>query len=457
MPNKLTIAQVRKEFSDSNYELLTAEYEGSRQKFKYRCDKGHISYMRLDHLREGIGCSACSGNRLLTLEYVRGKFLLEGYELISDEYVNSKTALAFICPNGHEGAISWNNWRTGYRCLECTGTMWYTLEYVKTDVNKYGYKLLTTKYINTKTKLKLMCPNGHLYYVTWDNWHSKKSRCPKCKNVGTSGAEDELYTFIKSICDNTVRNDRTIISPYELDVVIKDKKIAIEYCGLYWHSECRGKDNNYHLNKLNMCNDMGYRLITIFEDEWVSKNDIVKDKLRNILVKKHSKVNVDDCDIKTINHSEAVKFCKINYLYKVFDADYFIGAFYNSTLVAVMGVRKDHSLNYFISGYCTKIDFCVENIDKYLLRFFEKEFKLSVNYMYIDRRWGYVNEYNHLGFNSYETISPNYWLFRNNKSRFLPKPVDSELTNHCIEKAQVINKIWDCGQIKCKKRKRFAT
>ena len=453
MPKKLTITQVRKEFSDRNYELLTTEYEGSRQRFKYRCDKGHISYTRLDHLREGRACSACVGNRTLTLEYIRNEFLLEGYELITDEYINSKTELKFICPNGHEGTIYWNNWHTGYRCLECAGTKKYTLEYIKKSVGEFGYELITTNYVNNKTKLELICPNGHLYNVTWDNWSSKKSRCPKCKNIGTSAAEGKLYTFVKSMCNNAIRNDRTIISPYELDIVIPDKKIAIEYCGLYWHSECRGKDSNYHLNKLNMCNDVGYRLITIFEDEWVSKNGIVKDKLRNILVKKHNKVYAHDCSAKIISNSQVVEFCKINYLYKMFNADHFIGAFYNNNLVAVMGVHRDYPLDYFVSGCCTKINFYIENIDTVLLCFFENKFKLSVNYVYIDRRWDDVSKYSHLGFNYYDTISPVCWLFHNNKRRFLKKLVSCELTNHCIEKAQAINKIWDCGQIKCKKEK----
>jgi len=453
VPKKLTIGQVRQEFLCKGYELLTAEYVGSRQRFKYRCDKGHVSYIRLDHLRDGIGCSACSGNRLLTIEYIRDKFFSEGYKLVTDEYINSKTDLEFICPNDHEGIMTWNNWRTGYRCLECAGTKKYSIECVRTDINKYGYKLLTTKYVNNKTKLKLMCPNDHLYYVTWDNWHSKKSRCPKCKNVGTSGAEDELYTFIKSICNNAVRNDRTIISPYELDVVIKDKKIAIEYCGLYWHSECRGKDNNYHLNKLDMCNDVNYRLITIFEDEWISKKHIVKSNIKNILLKKYSDITVDDCIVRVIGAVEALSFCKRNFMCKMSTNDYIVGAFYNEELIAIMGFCKKFKFNWKLSLFCNKVGCNVKNIQRFLLAYFEKSVSWFTIFTTVDRRWSCVNDYVCLGFVQCEIIKPAYWLFKNNRARFCNNSYYYQLTNHCKEKAEVFNKIWDCGQIEFKKEK----
>ena len=34
---------------------------------------------------------------------------------------------------------------------------------------------------------------------------------------------------------------------FELDVYIPSKHIAIEYNGIYWHSELNGKNKNYHL------------------------------------------------------------------------------------------------------------------------------------------------------------------------------------------------------------------
>ena len=52
-----------------------------------------------------------------TLEEVRSELLKEGYILLSDEYINSKTKLKTICPNGHLYNVSFDKWKSGRRCL----------------------------------------------------------------------------------------------------------------------------------------------------------------------------------------------------------------------------------------------------------------------------------------------------------------------------------------------------
>ena len=67
-------------------------------------------------------------------------------------------------------------------------------------------------------------------------------------NTGTSNAEREMQDYVKSIHQNVICNDRTIISPKELDIVLPDVKLAIEYDGSYWHSSAF-VDQKYHLEK----------------------------------------------------------------------------------------------------------------------------------------------------------------------------------------------------------------
>jgi 5-methylcytosine-specific restriction endonuclease McrA len=58
--------------------------------------------------------------RKLTIDFVRKQFEKEGYILLSDVYVNSKTRLDYICPKKHKWYISWNNWQHGHRCPRCS-------------------------------------------------------------------------------------------------------------------------------------------------------------------------------------------------------------------------------------------------------------------------------------------------------------------------------------------------
>jgi len=68
----------------------------------------------------------------------------------------------------------------------------------------------------------------------------------------------------------------------ELDLKIGNK-IAIEYDGLYWHNDDVKEDHKYHLNKTLRCEQENIQLIHIFENEWNSKKDIVKSRIKNIL------------------------------------------------------------------------------------------------------------------------------------------------------------------------------
>ena len=94
-----------------------------------------------------------------------------------------------------------------------------------------------------------------------------------------------MFEFIKTLCNDAVQRERNIISPYELDIYIPSKRIAVEYNGLAWHSE-KFKGNGtktYHLMKTNLCKENGIKLIHFFEDEWLEKKEIVKSVLTEIL------------------------------------------------------------------------------------------------------------------------------------------------------------------------------
>jgi hypothetical protein len=184
----------------------------------------------------------------------------DGYTLLSDEYENSHTPLKYQCPKGHEHHISWDNWNLGYRCPICSGKFKKSIENIDVAVGSEGYQLLNSCYSNNKQKLDLVCPNGHEYSVSWDNWNSKGSRCPKCSEWGVSSAQKEIYDFVKGLCGDALMSDRTFISPLEIDILIPSKKIAIEYCGLYWHSELQGKDRRYHTEKLDRCLKENFRI-----------------------------------------------------------------------------------------------------------------------------------------------------------------------------------------------------
>lgn len=116
------------------------------------------------------------------------------------------------------------------------------------------------------------------------------SGCPKCScnNNGNSKLEEELYEFLKSIYQGTIiRHNKEILNNgiynqfgLELDFYIPEKKLALEFNGTFWHNG-NHKDKHYHYNKSKLCEDLGIRLIHIWEYEW--NNERQKPILKNII------------------------------------------------------------------------------------------------------------------------------------------------------------------------------
>ena len=117
-------------------------------------------------------------------------------------------------------------------------------------------------------------------------------RCEVCfpRRCGTSAKERELASFCRQFFPNLISNDRHLISPFELDIVIPEIHLALEFNGNYWHSTEGWLDKNRdlsdyfgrHLKKTIACNEKGYRLIHIWEDEWDGHSDVLKAKLTKV-------------------------------------------------------------------------------------------------------------------------------------------------------------------------------
>ena len=104
-------------------------------------------------------------------------------------------------------------------------------------------------------------------------------RCWKCypRMSGESKSELELFNFVKQYFPNA-HKDKKLIKPHELDIVIPEIKLAVEFNGDYWHST-EFKLPGFHLNKVLEANKKGYRLIHIWENEFEN----IKNKLIDIL------------------------------------------------------------------------------------------------------------------------------------------------------------------------------
>ena len=145
------------------------------------------------------------------------------------------------------------------------------------------------------------------------------SGCPKCScnNIGSSIQEKELYNFLKSnYSGNIIKNDKSILNGgvynqygLELDFYIPDKNLAIEYNGTYWH-DGNHKDKNYHYNKSKKCEELGIRLIHIWEYEWNNERQrpILENIIKNALGVNENKIYARKLNIEVKKSKDMREF-----------------------------------------------------------------------------------------------------------------------------------------------------
>lgn len=101
-------------------------------------------------------------------------------------------------------------------------------------------------------------------------------RCPFCGRVFSTGEQNIIDLIKEHYSGEIVMHTRKILpNRRELDIYLPDRKIAIEYNGLYWHSVENGKDMDYHVTKSIECENLGIHLIHVFENEWKCNRDLI--------------------------------------------------------------------------------------------------------------------------------------------------------------------------------------
>jgi hypothetical protein len=176
----------------------------------------------------------------LTYDTVRESFESKGYILLSTEYVNNATKLNYKCPKGHEHSIAWNHWQEDRGCPTCAGNNKPVIEHIIRFFEKEDYTLLSTEYINARTKLDYKCPNGHENSIRWGNWNQGK-RCPTCKNIKFSGSGNPSWKggiSYEPYCP--IWSDKE----YKQDIRNRDGNKCL-------NPTCKKKDHRLHIHHIN--------------------------------------------------------------------------------------------------------------------------------------------------------------------------------------------------------------
>jgi hypothetical protein len=346
------------------------------------------------------------------------------------------------------------------------------IKYVNRLLNKYNH--LKINYIKDHIA-NFKCDNNkdHDFDINFgllgNRIKYKTIICTICNPINSysiSGRELQLQNFIKENYKGDIKLNNNIIKPNEIDIYIPDIKLAFEFNGLYWHSELY-KPNNYHLNKTEECEKLGIKLIHIYEDDWLYKQDIVKSRILN-LFGKSNKIMARKCEIKEIENNELVKlFLNSNHIQGFINSKIKIGLFYENELISLMTfghLRKSTGQkaidgNFEMLRFCNKLNTNVVGGASRLFKYFIDHYKPNEIISYADRSWSYGDLYIKLGFELVHKTKPNYYYVINDirkhrfgfrKNNLVKEGADSTKTEHEIMIEKNIYRIYDSGHLKYK-------
>ena len=451
---------------DNKYSYNSTDYVNNRTKIIITCPiHGEFKQIPSNHLR-GKGCLYCGGTSKMDIN----SFIMKANEIHDNkydynltEYVNSSDKVIITCPKHGDFKQTPNNHISKQQgCYECLGKIFNTETFIEHCLNihenKYDYSLVDYKRITDE--VIIICPIHGEFTQRCDS-HREGNGCKKCSNNGVSKYEKEINEFLISNNIVTEINDKTVLNGLEIDIYIPSHKVAIEFDGLYWHSE-EYKPSNYHLNKTELCEQQGIQLIHIFEDEWLNKPEIVKSRLVNILGLTPIKLYGRKTEVRKVSPKDSKLFLDTNHIQGSVNSKVKLGLYNNDELVSIMtfgGLRKilgstPNNDEYELLRFCNKLNTTVIGGADKLLKHFTKTHSPNKIISYADRRWSQGGLYEKLGFSFIHNSKPNYFYLvnKNREHRFkyrkdilIREGFDANKSEHQIMLDRNIYRIYDCG------------
>ena len=234
---------------------------------------------------------------------------------------------------------------------------------------------------------------------------------------------------------------------------------------MYWHNE-NYVESDYHLKKTELSESKNIKLIHIYEDDWLYKQDIVKSRILNLLNFTPNKIYARKTEIKEISDNILLReFLEKNHIQGFIGSQVKIGLFYNNELVSLMTFGKQRKNmgtksfpdKYELLRFCNKLNTTVIGGASKLFKYFTNNYKPKEIITYADRSWSQGNLYNQLGFEFVHKSQPNYFYvvdgLRKNRFNFrkdilIKEGFDPNKSEREIMLDRIIYRIYVSGKLK---------
>ena len=183
-----------KKIHGNKYNYSKSEYKGSKELICIICpEHGEFWQTPNNHLN-GKGCKKCAAksrwekrHKTTTEEFIEKAKKVHGekYNYSNVKYVNSQSKVCIICPEHGEFWQTPNAHLNGQGCPNCDKSCKLTKKTFiekakKVHGEKYNYS--NVKYVNSQSKVCIICPEHGEFWQTPNN-HLNGKGCPKCSRL----------------------------------------------------------------------------------------------------------------------------------------------------------------------------------------------------------------------------------------------------------------------------------
>lgn len=483
--------------------LIVTEYTNINAKASFYCTKHDFEFDRFcKPVLNGADCPKCKADKKPKkkektprvykstsfeefLVKAKAKF---GDKFQYEDYQGYMKPFKVICPKHGVQNISPVRhlvYVTGCGMCGKTVNNYDTITYIEKARSVHGDKYeYVDEYKDCREKIKILCKKHGIFEIA-PYVHLLGGGCQKC-TAYSSKIENEYVELFSSLGKNVEQHNKKILEGREIDLLVgaygsggeknSGEKIGIEFNGLLFHREglvehkykiVNTKTKNYHIEKSNLAASKGIRLYHVFENEYLEKPELVKNKLLNACgLNMGKKVNARDCVIKRISYNNTKDFLSKFHIQGYDNAPIRYGAWLDGELVGVMTfLRGKVDGEFDLNRYATNYDYHVRGLASKMLKHFEREHSPSTLKTFADIRWtpdGKNNLYTKLGFELIEKQPPVYHYYnpvlgpklfnrvRFQKHKILKKhpEMDPKMTEEQLMICLGYDKVWDCGNWK---------
>lgn len=276
------------------------------------------------------------------------------------------------------------------------------------------------------------------------------------KSESPSAPEKDLINKLNELGLSLAPTRNFFDDKRQLDGYDAERKIAIEYNGLYWHCELNIPDKMYHYKKWKDCRDNGVRLYTVFADEWLLNQDKVMNYLSANIGLFSNKLSARQTKFVGIPKNVGKNFISRFHLQgHNQSSNMYFGLCINEELLSVMSFGPHHrsSNKLVMNRFCSKPGtLIVGGASKLIQNSWISLGKPEIT-TWSDNRWSNGNVYEKMGCIKISDIKPDHYYTngvkrthkQNRKKSVIGCP--KEILEAEFNASLGWYRIWDCGKV----------